>query len=271
MNKRKKYIKIKSFSIYYFFAEVKFHFVFLLPLRNVNKEATLAQLVKVQHSLEDIPTTHIENILNGKTKHKVLIILDGYDEYKRETNKSVDAAIENTVGNCLLLVTSRPGEDDRDEIYISKEVRNKMDGEVKIQGFSDENIRKCSELYLGRKENAEAMLEQVKEKSTKIRGKWTGLYELLRTPITLLMVCVIYNQEESLPETRAQIYELIYNLSMDRTTLKTFKKKSKDIPNIEELLFLLGELAWKALQDDFRQLLLEKVNFHLYHNQTVLK
>ena len=235
----------------------------------MNKEGTLAQLVQVQHSLEDTPTTHIENILEGKTKHKVLIILDGYDEYKRGTNKSVDAAIENTVGNCLLLVTSRPGEDDRDEIYISKEVRNKMDGEVKIQGFSRKNIRKCSELYLGSKENAEAMLNQIMEHCEEYYDYFEedgGLYGLLRTPITLLMVCVLYSQEKSLPKTKTEIYDLIYGLSMDRTTLKTFKKKSKDIPNREELLFLLGKLAWKALQEDVQQLLLDKVNFNRYIN-----
>ena len=105
-----------------------------------------------------------------------------------------------------------------------------------IKGFSDENIEKCAELFLGSKEKSEAMLQQVKANSIKQIAidftsyipmtVWTGLYELLRTPITLLMVCVLFEEQKEKREkakTKTQIYELIYELSMDRTTIKSDK------------------------------------------------
>ena len=40
----------------------------------------------------------------------------------------------------FLILTSRPGNDSGDRIFVSKKVRNRMDGELVIDGFSPENI-----------------------------------------------------------------------------------------------------------------------------------
>ena len=78
------------------FSEFPFDFVFLIPLRNVDENCSLAELVADEHDLEkeDIPL--LQNLLQGKTKHKVLLLLDGYDEYTPGTNKKLDRAIEKT-------------------------------------------------------------------------------------------------------------------------------------------------------------------------------
>ena len=54
-------------------------------------------------------TEKVKAILKGKTKHKTLLMLDGYDEYKPGTNHDIDAAIDKTVGTSVLILTSRPG------------------------------------------------------------------------------------------------------------------------------------------------------------------
>ena len=175
----------------------------------------------------------------------MLLLLDGYDEYKIGTNKDIDEAIEFTVGNCFLMMTSRPG-----DCYVSRKIKNKMDGIVAIEGFSEENIVKCSTLYLGCEEDSNKMLDQARK---------TGLNELLKVPIILLMCCVVFMEEKSLPNTRTRLYAIVFELIMDRRTLNTFNCKSAELPNITELLNILGEFSWKALQTDFRQLLLNKV------------
>ena len=167
-------------------------------------------------------------------------MLDGYDEYKPGTNKDIDKAIESTIGNCFLIVTSRPG-------YLKKHTRDKMDGEVIIEGFSSKNILLCATKYLG---SFEKSLEMLKE------AKKTGIDVLLHVPIILVMTVVVYLENESLPKTKTGIYNTIYRLAMDRTTLKTFGCKSSDIPKLEDLLYTLGELSWTALQKDIQQLLL---------------
>ena len=237
----------------------------------MDENCSLAELVADEHDLEkeDIPL--LQNLLKGKTKHKVLLLLDGYDEYTPGTNTELDQAIEKTIGKCFLILTSRPKEG---KDFTGK-IRKKMDGEVVIEGFSEENIQKCCSQYLGSEKEAEKLLEEAKNNS--------GLYELLKVPIILLISSVLYNENEneksvpeqkpnpkrnvykqnkkSLPERRTELYEKLYEVIMDRSTLKSnnFGCYSSDIPNLKDMLHTLGKFAWKALQNDDKQLLIRKV------------
>ena len=136
------------------------------------------------------------------------------------------------------------------EAMSAKTVRDKMDGDVIIEGFSKESIMECSMKYLGSQELSVKMLQQAQA---------TGIYALLHIPIILVMTVVVFLEEDSLPKTKTGIYKTIYRLAMDRTTLKTFGCKSADISNLEDLLYTLGEFSWKALQSDVQQLLLDRV------------
>ena len=217
----------------------------------MDKTSSLAQIIKSHHNLRKVNTEHIESILEGETNHKVLLLLDGYDEYKRGTNKDIDEAIENKIGNCFLVLTSRPGNDSG--MFVSKIVRNRMDGELVIEGFSPENITKCSIQYLLSDEITDKFLTQARQ---------TELSALLHVPIILLMGCTVFISNMSLPNSKTKLYGDIFDLIMDRTTLKTFGCKSSDIPNIGQWLSILGKLSWEALQKGTGQLLLNKVHLN---------
>ena len=148
-------------------------------------------------------------------------------------------------GNCFVMLTSRPG-----DCYVSKLFKRRMTGLANIEGFSDENIKKCSELYLVNKEDSAAMLKQAKE---------SGLYGLLKVPIVLLMACVVFIKNRALPNSETELFTTIFQLSMDRTTLKTMGCKSVEISNLDDLLVTLGLFSWRALQNDRQQLLLNRV------------
>ena len=171
-------------------------------------------------------------------------MLDGYDEYTPGTNKDIDGVIESGIGNCFLILTSRPGE------YLSQRLRSRMDGEIVIEGFSEEKIRECSTEYLKSREDSVQMLMQARK---------SGIYVLLHIPIILVMTVVVFIQEKSLPKTKTGIYETIFRLAMDRTRLKTFGCKSEAISKLQDLLYTLGEFSWNALQYHIQQLLLKKV------------
>ena len=114
---------------------------------------------------------------------------------------------------------------------------------------------------------SQQMLKQAKE---------AGIHELLHIPIILVMTVVVFLEENSLPKSKTGLYETIFRLIMDRTTLKTMNCTSADIPNLEDLLYSLGKLSWKALQNKVQQLLLKKVRFslaaeHYYRPQTKLR
>ena len=134
---------------------------------------------------------------------------------------------------------------------MAKQIRDKMDGEVVIEGFSEENIRKCSVQYLGNEEKADKMLREAKDKQ---------VYPLLNVPILLFMVCVLYNENRSLPKSRTKLFHTIYKLIIDRSKMKTFGCKADELEELETMLFTLGKFAWEALQNDVGQLLLNRVN-----------
>ena len=221
--------------------------MFLIQLRYVFKDNPLAEVIKLQHDkLSKVSTEHISAIIEGETKSKVLLLMDGYDEYRPGTNREIDTAIDKTIGNCFLLLTSRPG-------YVRQPVKDKMDGEVTIEGFSTENVKKCASFYLESEELSGQMLQQVKE---------SGIDELLRVPIILLMACQLFYEKRHLPKTKTEVVGSIFELSMDRTTLKenNFGLKSTEIENLHSILFVLGKFSWKALKKNVQQLLLNKVS-----------
>ena len=231
----------------------RFDFVFLLRLRYVNQASTLSKLIVAQHGkLKQEDTAKIESILEGKTNHRVLLLLDGYDEYKPRTNTDIDKAIEYSVGNCFLILTSRPDLPSGNGHYVSQTIRSKMDGEVIIEGFNEENIKQCSLRYL---ENEESALKMIS------LAKTVGIYDLLKIPIVLLTICVIYLEHKTIPKSMTKIYGQIFDMIIDRTALKTFKLGSyADVKEyLDVFLCALGELSWNALQSDVQQLLLNKV------------
>ena len=231
--------------------------MFLLRLRYVDQISTLIQLIIKQHpQLNDSDAKFIESILNGKDNRKVLLILDGYDEYKPGVNRDIDNAIENSIGNCFLILTSRPELPSEQEQYVRKNIRDKMDAEVMIEGFSKENIRLCSSLYLRSQEKSQKMIEQAQE---------TNIDDLLKIPIVLLMICILYAEKGFLPKSKTETYDQIIDLLIDRTILKSPQPgmHANIKESMDELLIALGELCWKALLNDVKQLLLDKVTFVL--------
>ena len=78
--------------------------------------------------LSDVPAVHLASILEGKTNHKVLLILDGYNEYIPGMNASIDEALkEGNVTRCTIL-TCCHGD------YHGSNV----DAVVEIKGFAGE-------------------------------------------------------------------------------------------------------------------------------------
>ena len=100
---------------------------------------------------------HIESILNGTTKHRVLLLADGYDEYTRGTNRYIDAILESRSSNVSLILTSRPGD------YVPKEVSSTMHEEILIVGFSWKKIVPCCVDFLGSADEADKMIQEARK------------------------------------------------------------------------------------------------------------
>ena len=222
--------------------------IFIIRLRDVNKISSLAEIIIDQHDqLDEDDKELLRAILKGKTNHRVMILMDGFDEYSPGTNKDIDKAISSTTGKCYIILTSRPG-------YLKKHIRDKLNGTIVIEGFSADNVKKCSTLVLGSSELSKQMRQQAEKISIDV---------ILHVPIILLIACLVFRETKSLPKTQTDMFGTVFRLIMDRTTLKRFGCKSSDVPNLEGLLFTLGKFSLQALQNDVQQPVLNKVNIVL--------
>ena len=75
---------------------------------------------------------------------------------------------------------------------------------IVIEGFSPENIKKCSIQYLHSEENSKMFLTQAEE---------TELSALLHVPIILLMSCTVFISNMSLPHSETKLYGDIFRLN----------------------------------------------------------
>ena len=212
----------------------------------------LEEIIMKQHGrlpTEGVSLSEMKAIIQGETNNDILLMFDGYDEYTEGCNEDIDNIIQNGKDNCIIIVSSRSGD-------FPQPIKSCMDEEVRITGFSRENIVKCATQYLGSEESSKVFLSQAKE---------AGIHKhndgLLHIPIILRMACAVFIENKCLPSRKTDIFGRVVNMSISRTTLKTMKKTASQVKNLHELKVKLGKLAWEALTRDSKQLLLYKVSY----------
>ena len=246
-----------------------FDFVFTIRLRDVDTKSSLPEIIRKQHGqLNKLDNVRIKDILEGKSKHKVALLLDGYDEYKKGRNADIDRVIESGVGNCFIILTSRPG--------FVEAVRDKMDGEITIEGLSIDNIKEFSKLYLGNKNLRRKMLKQAKMAGIygRLQHHQTHCSRRMRDdaylsiPIILLLVCTVYDTNHHLSINKADIMKSVYSSFIQKSKGRTSDRKTDNFTENEQTIYKLGKLSWEALQKDEKQFLLNKVECNLYNVNT---
>ena len=219
----------------------RFDFVFLVPLKHIDSDVPLEQLIIQEHDLYDknITEDEIKTIIDSP---RSLLIFDGYDEYKKGTNSAIDAAISGGMDGTFIVVTSRPE-------HMDKKDRKKVDGQIQNNGLSEKSVRECTQRYLEDEEKAEDFLW---------KAKWYEVYKLLKIPILLLMTSNIYIENETLPRNRSKIIKDI----IDMYILRAYER-GIHLEDTDQMLLLLGELSYEASQRDTQKLLLRKVSFSM--------
>ena len=105
-------------------------FTFHVSLDMVQNDDDLENIIVQQHKGlkgNDVQPAEIKAILRNQAKRKVVIILDGHDEYQPGTNSDIDHLIKREyLRNCGIVLSSR--ETDR-----LPEIREYMDTEMEIK------------------------------------------------------------------------------------------------------------------------------------------
>ena len=160
--------------------------------------------------------------------------------------KAIDQAINSPNKNYSILLTTRPGQ------HVSRRVADQMNCQVQLEGFNDAEIKKCTQDYLGKPDEAKKFINNLKN---------TGLNDLKKIPAFLLMMLQLHGKLESLLKKKTEVIWNIVRMVIDRSVRRHFGKTVDAIENLDEMLSALGELSWNVLQKSTKSLVVKKVCF----------
>ena len=239
----------------------KFDFVFHISLKYVKDNSSIESIIIAQHSglkANEVTPEEVRSILKGEGKTKVLLLIDGHDEYKTGRNTDIDKVIKKqSLWNCWVVLTSRETE----QLCAVKQYM----GEVEIQGFDDRSVQDYVFRYMDDKKKAVKLLKQAEANGMLFHRS------IFNVPMLLNMVCSLFEGTNStLPRTRVGLLGCVIQKCVNREAIRSEDKKTitkaQEFFNIEawpthiaEAFLKLGELAWGKLIEPGKNLIFEKV------------
>ena len=216
----------------------KFAVVLLIKLRDVcNTQDFCAMLQKAELLSAGDPMVFsqlYDYIL--RNQQKVLLILDGYDEYSAETSSQVHQIWRGSLlRDCTLLVTTRPRKKD--------ELRPGSHAQFEINGFDQWQVETFARKFL--RDQTEVL-----KFTDFLDGR--DLWDLAEIPLLLLMLVLSWKVSDYQgPSTsRADVYNSFCQTLLDHVTAKASDETFRSMDEYREELAKLGELAWHALLND---------------------
>ena len=217
----------------------KFDVSLLIKLRNVcNTQDITSMLQEAELLSVDDPKVfnHLyEYILQNQ--QKVLLVLDGYDEYSSEKSSPVYEIWKGVrLPDCTVLVTSRPTKE--------QELRAPSHAQFEMNGFdSKEQIKKFALKFLHHQDDVRKFTEFLTERH---------LWDMAKIPLLLLMLCLAWMDKEN-PElltSRADLYKSFFDTLFDHVAAKNPEQTFTSVDEYEEDLSKLGKLAFDALMEN---------------------
>ena len=216
----------------------KFAVVLLIKLRDVcNTKDFCAMLKKAELLSADnsvVCSQLYDYIL--RNQQKVLLVLDGYDEYSAEKSSPVHLIWKGSqLRDCTLLVTTRPLKKD--------ELRPGSHAQFEINGFDQWQVETFALKFL-------CNLTEVNKFTNFLCRR--DLWDLAEIPLLLLMLVLSWKVSDYQgPSTsRATLYNSFCQTLLDHVTAKTSEETFRSMDEYREDLAKLGELAWQALLND---------------------
>ena len=203
----------------------KFQFVFHISLKHVKTNASISEIIVVHHSglkANKVKPTEIQSILEEDENGKVLLLIDGHDEYRIGRNDDIDNAItKNSLWNCWLILTSR-------ETEQVKKLKEYMDAEVEICGFDNNNVVQYITKYFGSEQKTDELVREAEAKGlchfNDDRGYFFGR-SFLQVPFLLNMICVLFSSNSTLTETKLEVMKAIVDRCMNRELIRARVRK----------------------------------------------
>ena len=219
-----------------------FELVVAVNLKEVSKCQSLKDVIRLSNVFAKEDKCMTENLVDyiSNNQEKVLLIFDGYDEYRSGCDSEIYEIFSgNSLRSCCVLITTR--------ISKADELRGSEDLHAEITGFSEVD----REVFMRRFLNSE---EASKLEDHLYRRE---LGELAKVPLLLLLFCILWRegQSKSFPNSKTQLYvdivQFILNHSHSKQTAdKTRTKQYVELKSFKEILSEIGKVALQSLLKD---------------------
>ncbi|PFX15770.1 Protein NLRC5, partial [Stylophora pistillata] len=218
---------------------MKFYIFLMIKLRDVCDMKHIRDVLVASKLLAGDGPIAVESlhdyIINNQDK--VLLVLDGYDEYScvKKHSPILEIWRGEQLRDCHVIVTTRQFECD--------ELTGPSHIQFEIHGFRDwKQIRAYAGKFLTSEQDVEKFTAYLKEKALK---------DLAEIPLLLMMLCRLWNDPplDGLPTSRAGIYtefiQTMLNHKVEREKSVLFQKVTST--EVREDLSILGKFAFDAL------------------------
>ena len=219
-----------------------FELVVAVNLKEVSKCQSLVDVIRKSNVFAKEDKYMTEGLVDyiSNNQEKVLLIFDGYDEYRMGCNSEIYEIFHgNSLRSCCVLITTR--------ISKADELRGSEDLHAEITGFSEVDRKTFMRRFL-KSEDVSELEDHLNEKD---------LDQLAKVPLLLLFFCILWKKgkSKSFPESKTKLYvdivQFILNHSYSRQTAdKTKPKQYVELKSFKEILCEIGKVALQSLLKD---------------------
>ena len=214
-----------------------FELVVAVNLKEVSKCQSLKDVISFSNvfAKEDKYMTEglVEYISNNQ--EKVLLIFDGYDEYRCGRNSEIYEIFSgNSLRSCCVLITTR--------ISKADELRGGEDLHAEITGFSEVDRIVFMRRFLSSEEVRKLMIHLYERK----------LNELAKVPLLLLFLCTLWKkgQSKQFQKTKTKLYTDIIEFVLNHSHSKQSPPHYVEVTSCKEILSEIGKVALQGLLND---------------------
>ena len=218
----------------------KFTLLLLIRLRDVCDSPDLCTMLKTAELLSADNPMAVNNLCEyvRQNQEKVLLILDGYDEYSGGKSSLIHQIWRGSqLRDCCVMITTRPVKED--------ELRVPSHAQFELNGFDSwEQKKQFASKILPDEEDVKGLLEYLEEHD---------LEEMAEIPLLLLMLCLLWKEKKhQSPTSRAEIYVGFIQTLLNHMATKDSDDVATDesIDKYQEELSKIGKLAFDALLED---------------------
>ncbi|XP_038050714.1 NLR family CARD domain-containing protein 4-like isoform X1 [Patiria miniata] len=235
----------------------KYKLVFLLKMHALEQSSDLVDAVFDQLLAKDVCIERgALDMFIKNSPGKVLVLLDGFDELMTTSlcESSFGSILEILSGKmlrgCTVLVSTRPSHLHR---LVSEELVQEPFTHVEVMGFSRKDvIEYVNKFHIGEPDKAKGLLNKIKSSGL--------LSDLAASPMLLLLMCVLWQEECTLPETMSRLYHDGFSYIFKRKGLDSQGKVAKVVIEIGKVALhglLSPDQSLSFKESDFEPSVLE--------------